>query len=403
MAEQDQQDMEPRLPSLRLMHIQLLSILSGVQRVTLDEFTTLPREQFEPYLVCKAEGPLSRLASNAGAHCDFVPDLVRPISPVSDIKALIAISRIIRRHRPDILHTHSSKTGILGRLAGRWCGVPGIVHTVHGFAFPYSDSAVVRGVYRFLEYVGGLACDALIVLNEDDRAIAIEQLGILPRKVHLISNGVDTTKFAPRPPDQRMRLRQEVFGVASGATTCIGMVGRLWRQKNPLCLVHAVKLLLEQGLTDFKVFFIGDGELRPQVLEEVGRSGLGSHVELLGWCDDVPALLAGLDVCVLPSLWEGLPLAILEAMASGVPVVASAIPGNRGLIADSIDGHLFESNDPVALANRMQRLIEDPAKARQMGAAGRAKVVAEYNLEARAARVSELYLKLLKRPSIIAV
>lgn len=383
------------------MHIQLLSILSGVQRVTLDEFTTLPREQFESYLVCQSEGPLSQLALVAGAHCDFVPELVRPISPVSDIKALRKISAIIRRHRPDILHTHSSKTGVLGRLAGRWCGVPAIVHTVHGFAFPYSSSTLVRGFYRFLEFVGGLACDALIVLNEDDRAIAINQLRIAPNKVHLISNGVDTTKFAPRSPDERIRLRQQVFSLASPTTTCIGMVGRLWRQKNPLCLINAAKLLLEQGLTDFKVFMVGDGELRAKVLQAVEQMGLRDHVELLGWREDVSALLSGLDIFVLPSLWEGLPLAILEAMASGVPVVTSEIPGNRDLVSDSIDGYLFDTNDAAALAERIRRLIDDPAKAQQMGAAGRAKVVAQYGLEVRAKRIHELYLKLLNRPSII--
>ena len=383
------------------MHIQLLSILSGVQRVTLDEFTTLPREQFDSYLVCQCEGPLSQLASSAGAHCDFVPELVRPISPVCDIKALHKISAIIRRHRPDILHTHSSKTGILGRLAGRWCGVPAIVHTVHGFAFPYSDSILVRGFYRFLEFVGGLACHALVVLNEDDRAIAIKQLRVPPNKVHLISNGVDTTKFAPRSPDERTRLRQQAFGLGRPTTTCIGMVGRLWRQKNPLCLINAAKLLLDQGLTDFKVFLVGDGELRAQVLQTVEQMGLQDHVELLGWRDDVSALLSGLDICVLPSLWEGLPLAILEAMASGVPVVASQIPGNRELVSDSIDGYLFDTNDPAALAERIRRLIDNPARAQQMGAAGRAKVVAQYDLEVRAARIQELYLKLLNRSSII--
>lgn len=383
------------------MHIQLLSILSGVQRVTLDEFTTLPREQFESYLVCQSEGPLSQLAWVAGAHCDFVPELVRPISPVSDIKALRKISAIIRRHRPDILHTHSSKTGVLGRLAGRWCGVPAIVHTVHGFAFPYSSSTLVRGFYRFLEFVGGLACHALIVLNEDDRAIAIKQLRVPPNKVHLISNGVDTTKFAPRSPDERTRLRQQAFRLASPTTTCIGMVGRLWRQKNPLCLVNAAKLLLDQGLIDFKVFLIGDGELRAKVLQNVEQMGLQNHVELLGWRDDVSALLSGLDICVLPSLWEGLPLAILEAMASGVPVVASEIAGNRELVSDSIDGYLFDTNDASALAERIRRLIDDPARAQQMGAAGRAKAVAQYGLEVRATRIQELYLKLLNRPSII--
>jgi glycosyltransferase involved in cell wall biosynthesis len=394
------QNLEQVLPSFRLMHVQLLSILSGVQRVSLDEFVTLPRDQFEPYLVCKSEGPLSRLASSFGAHCDFVPDLVRPISPASDIRALRGISAIIRRHRPDILHTHSSKTGLLGRLAGRWCGVPVIVHTVHGFAFPHTDSTLVRTFYRFLEIVGGFACDAVIVLNEDDRTIAIKQLRIPPNRVHLIGNGVDTAKFSPRSPDERMHLRQRVFGLASPTTVCIGMVGRLWRQKNPMCLVHAARLLRDRGLTDFKVLLIGDGELHSEILQNVNQMGLRDHVGLLGWRDDVPALLSGLDIFVLPSLWEGLPLAILEAMASGVPVVASAIPGNRELVEDSIDGHLFEANNAMVLAEKIQLLIDDPTRARQMGAAGREKIVSRYNLKVRTDRVRDLYLQLLNRSSI---
>ena len=182
--------------AIRLVHLQLLPLITGVQKVTLDEFRLLEGSKFEPVLFCKEEGALSNAVQELGLTTYFVPTLERPISPLKDFSSVVKLVSLLKRLAPDILHTHSSKTGILVRIAGRLSGVPVVMHTVHGFAFPYASSRIVQLIYFLMEYFGGKLCEALIVLNEGDRLIAIGRLAIPAKKFHLISNGVDVECFA---------------------------------------------------------------------------------------------------------------------------------------------------------------------------------------------------------------
>ena len=389
--------MNPPSP-YRLAHLQLLPLLSGVQRVSLDELRSLDRASYLPHLICKEPGPLSEQATAAGAACHFVPELVRPISPRADLRALWQLVRLLRRLRPQVLHTHSSKTGILGRVAARLSRVPVVVHTVHGFAFPFAESRLTRAIYHALEYIGGQLCDALVVLNEADRQFAIEKLHLRPEKVHLMPNGIDVSRFGALSEEQRQAARRDLFPDDSDEFVWIGMVGRLWRQKNPECLVLAAVELHRRGCRGFRVLVIGDGDLRGDLEALIDRHGVGGTVRLLGWREDVPRLLGALDIFALPSRWEGLPLAIIEAMATGLPVVASDIPGNRDLVDEGVDGHLFGDDDAIGLADRLQALIANRERAKAMGAAGRAKALREYSLQRRTDRVDALYRRLLNTP-----
>jgi len=386
-------------PPHRLAHLQLLPLLSGVQRVSLDELRSLDRGAYLPHLICKESGPLSEQATAAGAVCHFVPDLVRPISPRVDLQALRQLIKLLRKLRLQVLHTHSSKTGILGRVAGRISRVPVVVHTVHGFAFPFAESRATRAIYYAVEYIGGRLCDALIVLNEADRKFAVERLRLGPEKVHLIPNGIDVSRFVDLTATQRQAARRDLFPDDGDDLVWIGMVGRLWRQKNPECLVHATVELHRRGCRRFRVVMIGDGDLRGELEALIEDHRVGETVRLLGWREDVPNLLGALDIFVLPSRWEGLPLAIIEAMAAGLPVVASDIPGNRDLVEEGVDGYLFGDDDAIGLADRLQALIANRGQARAMGARGRVKARQEYCLQKRTDRIDTLYQQLLNAPS----
>jgi glycosyltransferase involved in cell wall biosynthesis len=384
----------------RLVHLQLLPLISGVQKVTLEEFTLLDRGVFEPLLVCKEAGALSSRLQDVGVASHYASNLVRPISPVRDLTAAGQLLRLFKALRPAIVHTHSSKTGILGRIAGRLAGVPVVMHTVHGYAFPYASSGLVRGIYFAMEYLGGKLCDALVVLNEADRDIAINRLRVPAHKVYLIPNGVDTQAFGRSPEETRAALRRDLFGVESDEVVCIGMVGRLWRQKNPACLLDAARRVLAQTDRPVKFFFIGDGELRGELEQGMAEHGLQERVTILGWRDDVPRLLSALDLFVLPSRWEGMPLAILEAMASSVPVVASDISGNRDLVSHGEDGFLFDSENDEQLAERLLELVEDPARREAMARNAREKVESRYPLGKRIERMAALYKELLRKARI---
>ncbi|MFK8017208.1 MAG: glycosyltransferase family 4 protein [Gammaproteobacteria bacterium] len=388
---------------IRLVHLQLLSMISGVQKVTLDEFQSLDRTVFEPTLICKEEGALTRALDKLGLAVHFAPGLVRPISVSQDFLAARQLFALLRRLSPDIVHTHSSKTGILGRITGRLSGVPVVIHMVHGYAFPFTTSRLVKLLYFVMEYVGGKLADVIVVLNESDRRIAVDKLRIPARKVLLIPNGIDVKAYRRSVGIERDVIRREQLGVTNPDAVCIGMVGRLWEQKNAAALLRAARLVIERSDQPVQFFLIGDGKERADLEQYLADHGLTERIQIMGWRQDVPDLLSALDMFVLPSLWEGMPLAILEAMASSLPVIASNISGNSDLITHGVDGLLFESGNDEQFATQMISLMDSGAEREKMGSKGRQKVIERYQVHSRVERMSDLYQALLadKRPEAI--
>lgn len=377
---------------VRIAHLQLLPLMSGVQKVSLDELTRLDRSRFEPVVVCKEAGPFTEALARAGIACHCVPELVREISPVHDWRALRRLAKLFREERFDIVHTHSSKTGILGRLAGRLAGVPVVMHTVHGYAFPAARNAFQSGLYLSLEWLGARIADALVLLKQDDLDVARLRLHASQKRLHLLPNGVDVARYAPRT-EARSEIRRHRLGIDDDCVA-VGMVGRLWQQKNPDCFVRAAIRLLQDG-RNVQFYLVGDGERAAELEACIREAGHADRIRILGWRDDVHELLAGLDVFVLPSRWEGLPLAILEAMSAGLPTVVSDIPGNRDLVEHEVDGHLFRPDDDADLAARLEPLIADAGLRRQMGGNARDKVLRHYDLAERVKKMESLYVQLL--------
>lgn len=378
-----------------ISHLQLLPLLSGVQRVTLDELERLD-DSDERWLLCQGLGPLTEGAKMSGARVVTIPPLVREIHPLHDLKALWQLWRCFRRERFDVVHTHSSKTGVLGRLAARLAGVPCIVHTVHGFAFPGAKTGLQRRVFHAMEWLGGRCSHQVICLHEEDARICHEQLGLPADKVVVLANGIDVDKFRPLAEGESREALRRSLDLPEDRQLIL-MVGRLWKQKNPGCLVEAYRRLWATGDPGADLVLVGDGELQPELAKVVQQAGLTEHVHFLGWRTDTPALLRASDIFVLPSRWEGMPLAILEAMGSGLPVVVSDIPGNRHLVNDGAQGLLFPTEDDQALAASLHRLLDAPVLCRHLGRAGRQKVAAEHDVQHRVAQMSALYRKVLGR------
>jgi glycosyltransferase involved in cell wall biosynthesis len=380
---------------IKIAHLQLLPLITGVQKVSLDELLRLDRTKFLPFVICKEAGPFTEALDQAGIQYFFIPELVREISPLKDLRALLKLIKLFREQRFDILHTHSSKTGILGRLAGRFAGISAIFHTVHGFAFPYSSSKIARSIYFMMEYIGGKLCDAVIVLNNDDKDISTKSLKIPESKIHLIPNAVEPKLFKRALNHERFEIRQEVFGLENENVVCVAMVGRLWRQKNPFCFFNAIKLLAPKLSYPVHFYFIGDGELRGELEAAIRNAELNQLITILGWRNDVPKLMSALDIFVLPSRWEGMPLAILEGMASSLPVIVSDIPGNSSIVEHGQNGFLFESENDEELAELLLKLIDDSQMRELMGHNGRQKVLQNYLIDNRVTQMSSLYVSLL--------
>lgn len=376
-----------------IAHLQLLPLLSGVQRVTLDELERLD-DSAERWLLCQELGPLTDGAKASGARVVTIPPLVREIHPLQDLKALWQLWRCFRRERFDVVHTHSSKTGVLGRLAARLAGVPCIVHTVHGFAFPAAKSGLQRRVFHALEWLGARCSHRVICLHEEDARICREQLGLPAEQVVMLANGIDLEKFRPLETQYARADQRRSLGLPEQRQLIL-MVGRLWEQKNPDCLVAAYRRLWAGGDPGADLVLVGDGERHPELLRAVQAAGLEAHVHFLGWRTDTPELLRACDIFVLPSRWEGMPLAILEAMGSGLPVIVSDIPGNRHLVEDDAQGLLFPSEDDAALAEALRQLLGDGGLRERLGQAGRQKVAAEHDIQTRVDAMFALYRQVL--------
>ncbi|WP_253912568.1 glycosyltransferase family 4 protein [Vibrio sp. B1Z05] len=330
-----------------VLHIQLLPLLTGVQRVSLNEIVEVYENNPEKYnfsVACNGKGPLTLKLEEFGIDYFIIPELKRNVEPVSDFRAVFKLYKIIKHNKFDIVHTHSSKTGFLGRIAARLSGTPLVIHTVHGFSFPMTTNRFAKFVFFVMEWFAKFFTDKLIVLNESDYDIAVGLLGYRKDIVKIIPNGVNTDVFSPRE--------------TSNKRFHIVMVGRLWKQKNPLCLVKAVKILRDRNV-DVKLDLIGDGELSSEIKNFVESNNMHNNVEILGWIDSVEKLLPAYDLFVLPSLWEGMPLAILEAQSCGLPAIVSDIPGNSDLVKDGFNGYLFEKDNSQDLADKIQMIVSD--------------------------------------------
>lgn len=381
----------------RIAHVQLLPLLSGVQRVTLDELERLSSD-YQRWLICKNEGALTEEALKTGVQILACQSLVREIHPRFDLKALWQLWRYCRRHRFDVVHTHSSKTGVLGRLAARLAGVPCIVHTVHGFAFPAAKSRLQRQIFHAMEWLGARCSHLVICLHEEDARICYEALSLPAERVAILPNGIDLNKFSPVSDGDICTLRDEL-GLPVDRQLII-MVGRLWEQKDPGCLVEAYCQLWQRG-DPADLILVGDGDLRQQLQQRVDAAGLQAHVHFLGWRTDTPDLLRASDIFVLPSRWEGMPLAILEAMGTGLPVVVSDIPGNRHLVEHKQQGLLFAMGDSAALADALSKLIVNPDLRASLGKNARQKVEEQHDIRGRVKRVEMLYENVLQQGNIM--
>ena len=379
---------------IKIAHIQLLPLLSGVQRVCLDELILLDPKTFDRYLICKEEGPLTIEAQKYGIKCLFVKSLVREISLKNDVKALWCLWKLIKQHNFDIVHTHSSKTGVLGRVAAWLNSTKLIVHTVHGFSFPAAKNKLQKLFFCLMEKIGSLCGDVIICLHEDDAKIARSTLKNGKDKICIISNGIDTVKFRPYNKNDKELCRCNINNICDG-DIIIGMIGRLWPQKNPLCLLKAVAQLVKNN-KKIKCIFIGDGELYGEMTDFINDNGLHDSVQLLGWRNDTPMLLNAMDIFVLPSLWEGMPLAILEAKSCGLPCIVSNIQGNRNIIDGVDNGLLFDLNlNWYDLHDKLKLLIDDSRLRTILGKKSRLDVIINYNISNRIKKIEGLYLNRL--------
>ncbi len=317
----------------------------------------------------------------------------------ADVRADLATARefvaICRRLRPDIVHTHNPKPGVYGRIGARLARVPHVVNTVHGlYALP-EDRWPKRAVVYGLERLAATCSDAELVQNPEDLPV-LRRLRIPERKLHLLGNGVDLTRFDPqRHAGAREQVRAEL-GIAPDEVV-VGLIGRLVAEKGYREVFAAARRLRAQHpQARFVIAGPADPDKDDAITDaELDRAAVDAGVRLLGMRDDVERLYAAMDLYVLASHREGFPRSAMEAAAMGLPIVATDIRGCRQVVDHDMTGLLVPVRDPDALAVAIEALVADDERRCAMGRAARRKAVAEFDDRRQIAITLDVYQHLL--------
>lgn len=343
-----------------------------------------------------APGPFTRALAARGVRHEPLAHATRSWAPREDARALAELVSLFRRLRPSIVHTHNPKPGLYGRVAARIARVPVVVNTVHGLYAQPGDSVARRVAVYAPERVAAACSHAELVQNEED-VETLRRLGVPRRKLRLLGNGVDLTRFDPATvhDDDARRARHELGGGEPG-TVVVGLVGRLVREKG-FPEVFEVARLLRTRAAHVRFAVVGGCDEAPRdalTRDDVARAA-ADGVRFLGFRDDLHRLYRGMDVFVLASHREGFPRAAMEAAAMGVPVVATDVRGCRQVVDHGVSGLLVPPRDVPALAAAVAGLAADPACRARMGAAGRDKARREFD-EQRVVQITlEVYERLL--------
>lgn len=315
----------------------------------------------------------------------------REINPLRDWQGYRRLRAYLTRNRYDLVHTHTSKGGFIGRAAAWHARTPAVVHTVHGFAFHEQSHPIALRFYAGLERIAARWCHRIVTVSEYHLRWAL-QLGIgTPQQLRAIPNGIEAQRVAPQPPPELVRQQMQI----APDMRVILTTGRLATQKGLEYLIEAVRLLKNSDAPPFVVLIAGEGPLRAALERQAQQLGVSDRVKFLGFWKAVGDLLAIADIVALPSLWEGLSIALLEAMAAGKPIITTAIGSNLEATDNGRAAKLVPPKDPNALANALREWLLHHEQARPYAATAYQRFMENYTEERMLEQYRQLYCELL--------
>jgi glycosyltransferase involved in cell wall biosynthesis len=352
--------------------------------------TTLVAGSLAPH-----EDSMAFVAERLGVDVVRIPELHREISPVRDAVAVARLARLIRRERPQIVHTHTAKAGAIGRLAAVLAGdarPPIVIHTFHGHVLRgYFDPVRSEGFRRLERWLARMST-ALVAVSPEVRDDLV-RLGIAPaKKFAVIRLGIELEDRVAPDADDRAETRR-LLGIPADRFV-VGWIGRMTSVKRTEDVLRAFKHLRDGGV-DASLCLVGDGPQRGAVERRAHELGVMRQTLFLGFQEEVAQYYAAFDALVLPSLNEGTPVSAIEALAAGRPVVATRVGGVPDVVRDGENGFLVDPGAVMDLAERLSRLAQDPALLERMARAGRRSVVPRYAVDRLVADVDRLYRSLL--------
>ena len=383
---------------MKILHVITRLMLGGAQENTLLCCENLMRRHGDDVLLLTGppglhEGDLLPRARAGGVPLEIVPQLQRQIRPLGDAIAYRKIKTIIGRFRPDVVHTHSAKAGILGRAAGAALRVRLVVHTVHGAPFHAYQSAAARNAFRLCERWAAPRCHAFISVADAMTDLMVDA-GIAPReKFTTIYSGMEVEPLL-EAEKYRHETRQRL-GYEPGHIV-VGKIARLFHLKGHEYVIAAAHRVIDRQ-PNVRFLFVGSGILRGSLEKQIAAAGLGDHFQFAGLVprEEIPATIAAMDIVVHASLREGLARVLPQALIAAKPVVSYDVDGAREVVANDETGYLIPPKSTQEMSTAIIRLAADPALRDRLGEEGRRRCREIFGHEYMSEQIRKLYVGLL--------
>ncbi|HAZ10993.1 MAG: hypothetical protein A2047_00435 [Omnitrophica bacterium GWA2_41_15] len=376
---------------MRICHVITKPELGGAQLSTLNLISNFPKDKYQVSIITSPSGILKQeFKSLTNVTAYFSPFLTRFVNPIVDILALIHIFIIYRCNRFKIIHTHSSKAGIIGRWAALFARAPVILHTVHGWPFNDCQSLLVKRFYIFLERITAPFTTKIICVSKKDIETGLKYRIAPKEKFVLIKYGIPLYQFKNSNCNKEEKKRE--LGINNN-DPIIGMISCLKPQKSPLDYVKACVDVYNK-IPSINFLLIGDGILKKRCESELSKSSLNGRFIFTGWRRDVSDILDIIDIVVLTSKWEGLPIAIIEALSKGKPVVVTDAGGGRELIKDGVTGYITRPGQYRDTTDRLLSILRDKDSLLKMSQEAAKSIDDSFDIKAMARNIDNLYRSL---------
>lgn len=345
------------------------------------------------------------ITQQLGIEPIIIPEMKREISPKDDHMAYKKILQLIDWFKPDIIHTHASKAGALGRIAGIRSRTPIIVHTFHGHVFHSYFNKVKTQAYISIERKLAQKSDAIIAISPLQKAELVDEFSIADaKKVNVIPLGFDLSRFKEKQQEKRNSFRRKY--VVEEDVICIGIIGRLVQIKNHDLFIELAAEVLKRSNKKVHFFIIGDGELMGDLIQKakslklIENGNTRDHLTFTSWIKNIDVAIAGLDIIVMTSNNEGTPVSLIEAQAGERAIVSTEVGGIKDIILPGESGLISPKGELNGLLENLLVLIEDEEKRNTMGKLGFSFVKEKFTYKRLANDMDLLYSNLLKEKNI---
>lgn len=365
--------------------------------------------KYETLLVGGAKDPSEAnsdyIVKNLDIEPIIIPEMQRALNLRQDWIAYQKIKKIIKDFKPEIVHTHASKAGALGRLAAHNMKVPVVVHTFHGHVFDAYFGSTQASLYKGIERKMAKYSNRIIAISEIQKDDLVNKYQICPdNKVNIIKLGFDLSRFQENQPEKRTFFRQK-YQVADDEIV-VAITGRLVPIKNHAMFIDVVKNVMERTAQKVRFFIVGDGEERQNIQQKLAQNNISycdalkgifpATVTLASWIKEVDVVNAGADIIVLTSLNEGTPVSLIEAQASNKPIVTTNVGGISDIVVPNQTALLADSNDVTGFTDQLLSLIEDAQKREAMSQQGWVHIRDKFHYTRLVSEMDQLYSELLQ-------